>query len=214
MIIEYYTMSQFFEFQRIVIVGVAGSGKTTLARQFSLYLNLPHIELDALYWEANWTPVNYSVFQERVSNKIKDGAWIVDGNYNEIRDLVWSKAELFIWLDYSLSLVILRLIKRTFQRITKRENLWNGNHEHFSHLFSSDSIFLVVLRNFRKRQREYSRLFSETDYAHTPVIRIRSRPSTSALPSIPYHYIRRGREGAQRNDGERQHIADGPAGMA
>ena len=34
--------------QRISIVGTAGSGKTTLARQVSQQLQIPHIELDRL----------------------------------------------------------------------------------------------------------------------------------------------------------------------
>jgi adenylate kinase family enzyme len=39
--------------QRIVVAGTTGSGQTTTARQLSLLLGLPHIELDALFWGAN-----------------------------------------------------------------------------------------------------------------------------------------------------------------
>ncbi|WP_155762189.1 AAA family ATPase [Bacillus safensis] len=40
--------------QRIWIVGPPGSGKTTLAHQLKQELALPHYELDALFWQANW----------------------------------------------------------------------------------------------------------------------------------------------------------------
>ena len=47
---------------RIVVVGVTGLGKTTIARQLASLFYLPHIELDALYWEPNWTPAPVEEF--------------------------------------------------------------------------------------------------------------------------------------------------------
>ncbi|WP_423226670.1 AAA family ATPase, partial [Candidatus Amarolinea aalborgensis] len=49
--------------QRIVVVGTSGSGKTTLARRLALALGIPHIELDALHWEANWQEAPVEVFR-------------------------------------------------------------------------------------------------------------------------------------------------------
>lgn len=40
--------------QRVVIVGTSGSGKTTMARELSVLLGTPHIELDALQWLPGW----------------------------------------------------------------------------------------------------------------------------------------------------------------
>jgi adenylate kinase family enzyme len=42
--------------KRVAVVGVTRSGKTTLAITLSQRLGVPHIELDALYWQPNWTP--------------------------------------------------------------------------------------------------------------------------------------------------------------
>ena len=41
--------------KRIMVVGTSGSGKTTLADTLSERLGLPRIELDALFWEENWS---------------------------------------------------------------------------------------------------------------------------------------------------------------
>ena len=41
--------------QRLVVVGTSGSGKTTVAGQLALILGVPHIELDSLHWEPDWT---------------------------------------------------------------------------------------------------------------------------------------------------------------
>jgi len=51
--------------KRIVVVGASGSGKTTLAQQLALRPDAPHVELDALFWEANWTSVSPEIFRER-----------------------------------------------------------------------------------------------------------------------------------------------------
>jgi ABC-type dipeptide/oligopeptide/nickel transport system ATPase component len=46
--------------RRIAVVGTTGSGKTALARRISQWLDIPHVELDALYWGPHWT--NDSIF--------------------------------------------------------------------------------------------------------------------------------------------------------
>src|SRR5262245_13696918 len=95
--------------QRIVIVGTTGSGKSTLARHLADRLNLSHIELDALYWGPNWIPCPEDDFRARVKDASAEERWVVDGNYNAVRNLVWPSADTVIWLDYSLSLILWRL---------------------------------------------------------------------------------------------------------
>ena len=87
--------------QRISIVGTTGSGKTTLARQVSQRLQIPHIEeLDELHWEPNWIEASTQVFSDRVSEALKGDRWVVDGNYSKIRDVIWSQADTVVFLDY------------------------------------------------------------------------------------------------------------------
>ena len=50
--------------KRIVVVGVSEAGKTTLAQHLALCLDVPPVELDALFWEANWTPVSPEIFRD------------------------------------------------------------------------------------------------------------------------------------------------------
>ena len=76
--------------QRISIVGTSGSGKTTLAQKIAKTCELPHVELDRLQWEPNWTAAPANVFQERVSQALQSDRWVVDGNYSKVRDLVSS----------------------------------------------------------------------------------------------------------------------------
>ncbi|HEX5414033.1 MAG TPA: AAA family ATPase, partial [Chloroflexota bacterium] len=67
---------------RLVVVGITGSGKTTLASTLAARLGYPHVELDALYWDSNWTPAPREVFRARVAAAIATDHWVADGNYS------------------------------------------------------------------------------------------------------------------------------------
>jgi adenylate kinase family enzyme len=36
------------------VVGSTGSGKTTFARALAEKLGVPHVEIDALFWQRGW----------------------------------------------------------------------------------------------------------------------------------------------------------------
>lgn len=164
--------------RRVVIIGSSGSGKTTLAREIACKLTLPHIELDALHWEANWTEATLDQFKARVENSLQADGWVVDGNYRKVRDLIWRKADTLIWLDYSFPVVFGRVVRRTFWRAISQQELWNGNRETWQIVFSRDSMILWVLRNYWQRRREYPQLFQQPEYAHLQIMRFSSPKAT------------------------------------
>ncbi|NLE46534.1 MAG: AAA family ATPase [Chloroflexi bacterium] len=160
--------------QRIVVVGTTGCGKTTLARRIATLLDLPCVELDALYWGPDWTPVPPDVFRDRVDRAIAHSAWVVDGNYSALRQNLWGTADTIVWLDYPLPLILLRLFRRTLRRTLGQEELWNGNRESVSRtLFSGDSIILWALRTYQRRRRTYEQLMQDPELAHLCFVRLR-----------------------------------------
>ena len=167
--------------QRISVVGTTGCGKTTVARELSRFLNLPHIELDALYWDENWTGVSDSVFEERVRAAVEGERWVIDGNYSRIRHLVWGRAQTVVFLDYTFGIVFWQLLKRTFRRSFSGEVLWSGNRESFSKsILSRDSILLWMLQTYRRRRRNYAKYFQWAKYAHLQVVHLRNPQMTEA----------------------------------
>ncbi|MBD2430005.1 MULTISPECIES: hypothetical protein [Fischerella] len=160
--------------QRISVVGTTGSGKTTLARQIQQRLNIPHVELDYLHWEPNWTEVADDIFQQRVSQALSGDSWVVDGNYSKVREIIWRKADTIVWLDYAFVLTMSRLLKRTFWRVVTQQPVCNGNRETWKTTFSRDSILLWGLNTYHKRRKEYPILFSQPEYAHLQVVHLRS----------------------------------------
>ena len=162
-----------FPYQRIVVVGTTSSGKSTLASRLARKIGADYIELDALYWELNWTPAEPFDFFVRVEEAIDSEVWVAAGNYRLVRDLIWQKAELVIWLDYPLPLLFWRLLTRTVRRWVTQEELWNGNREsllpHFK-FWSDDSLFHWLFKTYWRRKREYPLLFSLPENAHLKVI--------------------------------------------
>ncbi|HEX7736700.1 MAG TPA: AAA family ATPase [Ktedonobacteraceae bacterium] len=166
--------------RRIVVVGTSGSGKTTLARQLGRALGIPAVELDALHWEPNWQTAEAAVLRERVAEALSGEAWVVDGNYNKLRDLTWGRADTVIWLDYNLRVVMSRVIMRTFRRAFSGEELWNGNRERLENaLLSKNSIILWALQTHRKNRLRYEQLANQPEYAHLTIVRHRSPRATS-----------------------------------
>jgi adenylate kinase family enzyme len=165
--------------RRIVIVGTSGSGKTTLARQLGAQLNIPAVELDALYWEPDWTSAPPPVLRERVDAALSGDGWVVDGNYSTLRDLTWGRADTVVWLDYRLWVVMTRVVRRTFTRAFARVELWNGNRESLKKaLFSKESILLWALQTHQKNRRIYRELTNQPEYAHLRIVRHRSPRAT------------------------------------
>jgi adenylate kinase family enzyme len=132
--------------RRIIVVGSTGSGKTTLARLLAARFGLPHVEFDALHWEPAWTPASTDVFRERIARALGGDAWVADGNYGQVRDIAWARADTIVWLDFTLPVILPRLIRRTWRRLITQEELWNGNRERWIHQFRRDSLVVWAIQ--------------------------------------------------------------------
>jgi adenylate kinase family enzyme len=173
--------------RRVVVLGVSGAGKTTFAAALALKLRVRHIELDALHWEPNWVMAELEVFRDRVARAVAADAWVADGNYSKARDLVWTRADTAVWLDYSFALAFARLVRRTLVRVTTREELYSGNRERFQDQFlSRDSLFLWAITSYRRHRASYPELFASEPYRHLQVVRLRTpRAAERWLGQVP-----------------------------
>lgn len=123
----------------MLIAGLTGSGKTTLARRIAADWGLPHTELDSLFHGPNWTP--RASFLEDVRALSTQSHWVTEWQYTSrgVGTFLVPRAQLAIWLDYPYRIVRWRLIRRTIVRRLLRIELWNGNREHgLTRLFSRD----------------------------------------------------------------------------
>lgn len=168
--------------ERVVVIGTSCSGKTTLARALANRWNVPHIELDALHWQPNWTPRPLTEFRALTETAIAAERWVLDGNYSKVRDLVWGRATTVIWLNYPFHVVFGRALSRTIKRVLFREELYSGNRETFRLAFlSRESILWWVITTYHRRRREYPTLFKQPAYAHLKVIELQTPAEVKRL---------------------------------
>jgi adenylate kinase family enzyme len=113
--------------RRVLVAGTSGSGKTTLASRIAAILEVPHIEIDALFHGPDWTP--RASFEADVESFSSQAAWVTEWQYSSVRTLLADRADLLIWLDLPRSQVMRQVVRRTLLRRVRREQLWNGNVE-------------------------------------------------------------------------------------
>lgn len=165
--------------RRLVITGGSGSGKSTLGALLACRMGVPHIELDALYWEPHWTPADIDVFRERVRRAIEPPSWVLSGNYMVQQDVSWPAADTVVWLDLPLNVTLPRVAARTWRRSRSGELLWGGeNAERLLPQFMlwnrDESIFAHMLLGHRERRKRMERFITDPRWGSLTFVRLRS----------------------------------------
>jgi adenylate kinase family enzyme len=162
--------------RRILVAGVSGVGKTTLANRISRATGIPHTEIDALQHGENWTP--RETFAHDVERFTREEQWITEWQYREVRPLLAERADTLVWLDLPTSLTMSRVIRRTFRRRVRREELWNGNIEGPLWTFFTERDHII--RWAWRTRRTWRRHVAEAAAEH-PCLRIVRLRSTAEV---------------------------------
>ena len=177
--------------RRVSMVGNSGSGKSTLGRALAARLDVPYVELDAIFHQPNWTPLPNDEFRARVATIVDGHGWVIDGNYSVVRDLVWARSDTVVWLDPPRRIVMRRIVLRTLRRVATRQRLWNGNHERLSNLVTRDAHRNIVLwawREHAKYRQRYGAAARDPEFARLRFVRIGSRRDIETLLANPEHH--------------------------
>jgi adenylate kinase family enzyme len=164
----------------VAVVGCSGSGKTTLARALAGALDCPHVELDEHYHQPGWTELGDAEFRRRIDQATEATAWVVDGNYSVVQGIVWERADTVVWFDLPFVTVMARTIRRTLRRTITREELWNGNREPWTNLWSINpqrSIIAWTATRHRAYRQRYAAAESDPQWSGVTFVRLRSSAS-------------------------------------
>lgn len=83
-----------------MVVGAAGSGKTTLARAVAASIGVEAVDVDDLFWEPGWVQSDPDKLRAQVDAITSGDRWVVAGNYtNHLKALLWHRADTLVWLD-------------------------------------------------------------------------------------------------------------------
>lgn len=172
--------------RRILIAGVSGCGKTTLAGHIARIMGAPHTEIDALFHGPNWTP--RPEFFRDVQAMIEGESWTTEWQYDLARPLLAQHADLLVWLDLPFwSITFPRVLRRTISRRWHRTVLWNGNVEPPLRTAFTDPDHLLrwVMRSRHKYPERVLTL--EQQLPHLMLIRLRSRREVRRWLLGPLH---------------------------
>ena len=86
--------------KKVIIIGCPGSGKSTFAVKLGEKTGLPLYHLDMMYWNADKTKVEKSVFLSRLAKALESDGWIIDGNYSSTMEMRMAACDTVIFLDY------------------------------------------------------------------------------------------------------------------
>jgi adenylate kinase family enzyme len=64
---------------RIVIIGNAGGGKSTLARKIARKRGLKHVDIDRVLWQEGWTLAPTDIYTRLHRELIWEDDWVSDG---------------------------------------------------------------------------------------------------------------------------------------
>lgn len=137
---------------RILIYGVTGSGKTTLARELAQRTGLPWTEVDQLTWDPGWVAVEPAEQRRRIAEICGQDRWILDTAYSSWSDVPLARAELIVALDYPRWRSLGRLVRRTVSRTRDRREICNGNVETWRSVLSKKSIIAWHFTSFRAKR--------------------------------------------------------------
>lgn len=110
---------------RVLVAGISGAGKTTVARALEQRFGLPRYELDALHHGPG--RVKRTEFEAEVAAFAAGARWVTEDQYHGVLgDLLWRRADTVVWLDLPRATVMRQVIRRSLLRAVRREVLWNG----------------------------------------------------------------------------------------
>ena len=129
--------------KKVIVIGCPGSGKSTISRALHNKTGIPLYHLDMMYWNADKTTVEKSVFLEQLSAVLAKDKWIIDGNYGSTMELRMAACDTVIFLDYPLDICLDGIKER---RGKPRSDMpWIETEE--------DAEFIEFIRNYNEQQK-------------------------------------------------------------
>ena len=156
--------------KKIIVIGCPGSGKSTVSRALHNKTGIPLYHLDMMYWNADKTTVEKSVFLERLFAVLEKDEWIIDGNYGSTMELRMAACDTVIFLDYPLDVCLDGVKER---RGKPRSDMpWIETEE--------DAEFIEFIKSYNEQQKlKVLELFEK--YSDKNIVILESREQADAF---------------------------------
>jgi len=136
-------------YNRISIIGGAGTGKTTLSNLLSEKYNIPVTHIDGIHHLKNWRVRDKAERDKIILDIVAKEKWIIDGTYKDTIKQRLEKSDLIIWLDYSTFAQVKGILKRFLKNPGKEKPEIPGCNERLN------LEFLKYVIDYRKKKRHF-----------------------------------------------------------
>lgn len=163
--------------KNIVLIGISGTGKSTLSQRLALLTGLTLHHMDSIIWSENWVESTEEEIISSLDKIANSNGWIVEGWIDQYSKTILERANLILYLDYPGWLAMWGGIQRWWSyRGKKRPEMPNGCNE------SLDLKFLQTMF-YRKERPHIEKILTQFNVRN--VYRIMSRNELEmCLPKI------------------------------
>lgn len=159
---------------RIVVIGCAGNGKSTLSNIISRRLGMPHISCDRdIFWLPGWKLRPRAEIIERMTAFVDQDRWIIDGNSPGTLPVRLPRTDAVVWLRFPRWVSLWSVLKRWLRyRGQVRPEMAEGCPEKI------DAKFLSYIWHFEAQESPEIQMHLEAAREDMPVIILRSYTDT------------------------------------
>ena len=130
--------------KKVIVIGCPGSGKSTFSKALHKITDIPLFHLDMIFWNADKTTVEKTVFLDRLLKIVQKDEWIIDGNYASTMELRMQACDTIIFLDYPLDVCLNGIKERKGK--TRSDLPWIEPDE-------DDAEFIEFIKNYNVESR-------------------------------------------------------------
>ena len=144
------------KYNKMFIIGIAGSGKTHLANKISKILKIKSYDLDKIVFrKKDFTRVKDLIRDEKVNKILNDKKWLIEGSYTSDWVIpIIKKSNLIVFLNVN----ILKAKKRLLFRFIKRKMFENEKPESLKDFLTLSGY---SNKSVSKRKMNFSKRFSK-----------------------------------------------------
>lgn len=104
------------DYNKIIVIGCCGSGKSTFSKQLADMTGLPLYHLDNIYWLPDTSHLERPEFIRRQKEIMQGEHWIIDGNYGGTMEYRIKECELAYFFDMPTQVCLEGVMKRDKSR--------------------------------------------------------------------------------------------------
>lgn len=93
-------------FERVIVIGSPGAGKSVFSRELQKITNLPLYNLDMIWHKPDKTNITEEEFNNSLNKILKKEKWIIDGNYQRTLKSRLEFCDTVFLLDYPVELCL------------------------------------------------------------------------------------------------------------